>query len=76
MRSIITLSLPSKLLPELKRRVKRFGFGSVSEYIRTLLELDNELISESALVEMARQAKRDYAAGRLKKYTSLSQLDT
>lgn len=57
-----------------KKRVQKYGFASLSEYIRFLLELDEELISPAELLAMSKRADREYKAGKLKKLSSLEEL--
>lgn len=37
MRTIVNISLPKEMADELKREVRREGFASTSEFIRTLI---------------------------------------
>lgn len=72
MRSTITISLPGEQVKELKKKAKRRGFPSFSEYIRFLGGLDEDLISVKDLLAMAASAERDYKKGKLQKAGSLA----
>lgn len=74
MRSIVSVSLPSGQARALKRRAVNFGFASLSEYFRFLVNLDEGLVSQQELLDAAREAERDYKANRLKKAGSLASL--
>lgn len=74
MRAVVTLSLPKTQAVLLKKNAARYGFESVSEYVRTLIDQDKDLISEKELVVMTKEAEQDYRRGRLKAYTSVREL--
>lgn len=74
MREIITISLPTKTRQILKKRLKKRGFRGASEYFRFLMDLDNDLISQKELLQMAKEADCDYKNGLLKKRSSLREL--
>lgn len=74
MRSILNLSLPLKTAKTIRGRAKQRGFVSTSEYIRYLLELDDNLIPADALLTMAKKADREYRAGKIKQFKSLAEL--
>ena len=64
MRQIISLSLPQEITEEVKSLSKIRGFSSVSGYIKHLIELDKDLISEKELLDSVKQARKDYKEGR------------
>lgn len=72
MRSVINISLPEDKAKVIKDRAKKAGFASVSGYVRSLLALDEELISEEELLAMSRQADKEYKSGKLIKAKSLA----
>ena len=74
MRSVINISLPAKTAGVVKKRAKNRGFSNTSEYLRFLLDLDDELISPTELLAMSKRADQEYRAGKLKKLKSLSGL--
>ena len=59
MRTIVNISLPKEMADEIKREVKREGFASTSEFIRSLLraykrvQLAQELHAETRKFERA-----------------------
>ncbi|MEA2064845.1 MAG: hypothetical protein U9O66_00930 [Patescibacteria group bacterium] len=74
MRQILSVSLPSQTIQFIKKRVKQQKFDSVSGYIKYLLELDNNLISEKELLKSIKEARQDYRKGKLKILKSLKDL--
>lgn len=74
MREILSLSLPKMTVAEVKRRAKKRGFKSASEYVRYLVDLDEGLISPEQLLVMSKRADKEYRAGKLKEYKSLSKI--
>ncbi|MDP3993684.1 MAG: hypothetical protein U1C57_02445 [Candidatus Doudnabacteria bacterium] len=74
MRAVINFSLPAKTAAEIKKRINKWGFASTSEYIRFLLDLDQDLISTNDLLQMSARADREYKTHKLKKYDSLADL--
>lgn len=73
MRSVLSISLPEIKKKEIERRAKK-AKKSTSAYIIQVVELEKQLISEDDLAQMARDAEKDYKAGKTKKLTSLSDL--
>ena len=57
-----------------KTRAKRRGFASISEYVRFLLDQDEDLISADELLAVSRRAESEYGTGKLKKLSSLEEL--
>ena len=74
MRQVLSISLPNQTVQFIKKRVKQQKFDSVSGYIKYLLELDNDLISEKELLESVKNARQDYKKGKLKTLKSLKDL--
>ncbi|MEA3398484.1 MAG: hypothetical protein U9R06_01940 [Patescibacteria group bacterium] len=74
MREILTLSLPAQAKNLIKKRAKNKGFASVSGYIKYLIKLDDDLISEEELMNSVREARRGYKQGNLKQLKSLKDL--
>lgn len=65
MREVLTISLPKEKKKEIMQRAKKAGM-TVSAYIISALELEEQLISEDELLEMAKEAERAYREGRTK----------
>lgn len=74
MRSIVSISLPSREALALKKKAVKSGFASLSEYFRFLVSLDEGLISQRELLDATSEAENDYKANRLKKAGSLASL--
>lgn len=74
MREVLSVSLPSQTLATIKQKTKKRGFGSVSEYIKHLLYLDEDLISEDELLKSVRQARVEYKNGKIIKANSIAEL--
>ncbi len=63
MRQVLSLSLPSKTARKIKSLSKERGYGSVSSYIKHLVELDEDLISEREILLSIKQARAEYKKG-------------
>ncbi len=74
MRSILNLSLPPAEAQVVKRRAKSRGFASASQYVRFLLELDENLITADELLKMSARADAEYKSGKLIRRKSLAEL--
>ena len=74
MRQVISLSLPPETTKEVKSLSKTRGFSSVSGYIKYLIELDKDLISEKNLLDSVKQARKDYKEGKTVVAKSISEL--
>jgi len=74
MRKVLSISISDDLEKEIKRKTKKRGFDSVSDYIKNLLTIDDDLISEEDLLKMSARASRDFKKGRLIKAKSLADL--
>ena len=74
MRQVLSLSLPQETTKEIKILSKKRGFPSVSSYIKHLIELDRNLISEKELLNSVREAEREYRNGETVKAESIEDL--
>ena len=74
MRQVISFSLPQKMAKEIKSLSKKRGFSSVSSYLKSLIELDQDLISEKELLSLAEKARREYAASETVVADSMAEL--
>jgi len=74
MRQIISLSLPTQTTNQIKTRSALRGFNSVSGYIKYLLEMDNDLISESELLNTIKKSRQEYKTGKTVKAKSMAEL--
>ncbi len=74
MRQVLSLSLPAKSRKEIKNLSKKRGFTSVSSYIKHLVELDKDLISEEKILSSLKSARREYKAGKTIKGKTLADL--
>lgn len=63
MRSVLSISIPPKKLTVLKKRAKSRGM-TVSAYLLRIVDEEERLITEEALLEDIRQSEKDFAAGR------------
>jgi len=74
MRKILSISLPSETLEDIKEKSKKRNFDSVSSYIKYLFSLDNDLISEDELLENIKSSRKEYEKGESISADSLSDL--
>ncbi|MBU1045516.1 ribbon-helix-helix domain-containing protein [Patescibacteria group bacterium] len=74
MRQVISLSLPKDFTKEVKSLARKRGFSSVSSYIRRLVEIDKDLISERQLLNSVKIAEEEYKKGKAVTAKSLSEL--
>jgi len=74
MRQVLSLSFPEKTTKEVKILAKRRGFASLSSYIKYLVELDKDLISETELLGSIKDARREYKEGNSIKVKSMAEL--
>lgn len=72
MRQVLSLSLPQQATKEIKSLSKKRGFDSVSSYIKHLVELDKDLITEEELLKNIKQGRGEYKKGKGIKASSLS----
>lgn len=74
MRKVLSLSLPTTTVRQIRILAKKRGYHSVSSYVRHLFKADEDLISETELLKTARQARQEYRAGKSIKAKSLADL--
>ncbi len=74
MRQVLSLSFPEKTTKEVKGLAKRRGFASLSSYIKYLIELDKDLISETELLGSIKEARKEYREGKSVKAKSIAEL--
>ena len=74
MRQVLSLSLPANTVRQIKNSAKKRGYSSLSAYVKYLFKADEDLISESALLKRAREARKEYRAGKSIKANSLAEL--
>ncbi|MBL7022286.1 hypothetical protein ISR92_03155 [Patescibacteria group bacterium] len=74
MRNVLSISLQNRQLDKIKTSAKKRGFGTVSSYIKFLVDEDNDLISAKDLRKIADKAQQDYNTGRVIKAKSISDL--
>ena len=76
MREILTISLQNKTIAQVKKKVKKSGFESVSKYIKCLIErdLEDDWITEEELLEAVKEAEAEYKAGKTIRLKSAADL--
>jgi Arc/MetJ-type ribon-helix-helix transcriptional regulator len=74
MRQVLSLSFPKNTTQEVKKMAKKRGFNSLSAYIKYLVELDKDLISELELLNSIKQARKEYGEGKSVKAKSIAGL--
>jgi Arc/MetJ-type ribon-helix-helix transcriptional regulator len=74
MRKVLSVSLSSDLEKKIKSKTKKKGFDSVSSYIKYLISIDNDLISEEELLEEVKRAEKEYEKGDFIKAKSMADL--
>lgn len=74
MRKILSISLPSETLENIKEKSKKRNFDSISSYVKYLFSLDNDLISENELLENIKSSRKEYEKGEFISADSLSDL--
>ena len=74
MRQVLSLSFPEKTTKEVKILAKERGFASLSSYIKYLVELDKDLISETELLKSIRESRKEYREGKSIKVESIAEL--
>ncbi len=72
MRHVTSLSLPARDSEAIKKQAKQRGFKSLSAYVKHLVELDKEIISEKELLRNVRETRKEYRAGKSIKADSIS----
>jgi len=73
MRSIVNISLPPDQKKEIERRAKK-AKKTISAYILYAIQLEQSLISEDELLEIAKRTEDDYYNGKTKELKSLADL--
>jgi len=66
--------LPKQTVEKLKILSKKRGFNTVSGYVKYLIELDQDLISETELLGSIHEARKDYKEGKAIKIESIKSL--
>ncbi|HKK54453.1 MAG TPA: hypothetical protein VJ926_02960 [Patescibacteria group bacterium] len=74
MRQVLSLSLPKQSSEKIKKLSKKRGFKSVSEYIKYLIDLDSNLISDAELLKSVKTAHQEYKTGNTIKANSIADL--
>lgn len=74
MRQVLSLSLPEQSSKEIKKLSKKRGFKSVSEYIKYLVDLDSNLISDAELLNSVKTARQEYKSGNTVTANSIADL--
>lgn len=74
MRQVISLSLPAKTAKKIKETSKQRGFKSVSGYVQSLIEEDQDLISEAELLKIIEEGEKDHREGKTMVLKSLADL--
>ncbi len=74
MRQIFSISLSKEDAKFINQQVRKRGFPSRSHFIRHLLGLDKDLISEDDVLMYSRKAEVAHKAGKTKKLGSLCDL--
>jgi len=75
MRQVLSISMPAQLITEVKKRIEKRGYSSISDYIKFLINADDNFISEEELLKDIKEARKDYKLGKLKELKSLADLD-
>ncbi|MBI3232203.1 MAG: hypothetical protein HYZ51_03950 [Candidatus Doudnabacteria bacterium] len=66
--------MPAKTASLIKERAYGRGFASTSQYIRYLVDLDDDLISADELLGFSKKADKEFRQGKLVKAKSLAEL--
>ena len=74
MRHVLSLSLPEYMAKNFKKQAKERGFDTVSDYVKYLFGLDQDLISEDELLKSVKVARREYKKGQSIQADSISDL--
>lgn len=74
MRKVLSISLPSETLEDIKKKSKKRNFDSISSYVKYLFSLDNDLISEDELLKTIKSSREEYKKGESISANSLSEL--
>lgn len=74
MRQVLSLYLPASITKKMKSLSKKRGHESISSYVKYLVEMDEDLISEKTLLEAIKQARAEYRAGKATTAQSMTDL--
>ena len=74
MRQVLSLSLSSLDISQMKSTAKKRGYESISSYIKDLLKADVNLISETELLKTVKEARKEYKEGKSIKAKSIADL--
>lgn len=74
MRQVLSLSLSEQSTKDIKKLSKKRGFKSVSEYIKYLVDLDSNLISDAELLNSVKSARQEYKSNETVTANSISDL--
>lgn len=74
MRQVLSLSLSANVVDDIKHRVDSRGFQSVSDYIKYLITMDDDLTSEAELLKTVKQSRIEYGRGQSIKANSIKDL--
>lgn len=74
MRKVLSISITDTIEKEIKQRTRERGFSSVSDYIKSILIIDDDLISEEELLDDIKKGQEDYKKGRVIKAKSIADL--
>ncbi len=74
MRQIISFSLPAPEVQFINKQVKLRNFKSKSDYLRHLLSLEQDMITETDLLRYAKEARAEHQTGKTKRLSSLKDL--
>ncbi len=74
MRQVVSLSLPTTEVKQIKYIANKRGYASVSSYVKYLLEADKDLISETELLQATSRARKEYNNGQSIKAKSIADL--
>jgi Arc/MetJ-type ribon-helix-helix transcriptional regulator len=74
MRQIISFSLPAPEVQFINKQVKLRNFKSKSDYLRHLLTLEQDMITETDLLRYTKEARTEHQSGKTKRLNSLKDL--
>lgn len=71
MREVVNISLPAKMARDIKKEVKRGGFASTSEFMRSLIRfwVDQRILND------INRSEAEFAQGKGKRLQSVNDLD-
>ena len=74
MRQVLSISMPTTDIRQMKAIAKKRGYDSVSLYVKQLFKADEDLISEAELLQSVKTARREYRIGKAVRARSLADL--